>query len=321
MSEKKKYKLKKKSVIIASLIIFAVIGIINMIYLLFKKEETPLLLSSDFVDESENEYNNINGINGDRLVIDSLSGNSFFPAFQDVPKNTYDKDNFVVRNGYSFYKEGGEITSELGIDVSEFQGEIDWNAVKQAGIDFAVIRIGYRTYGTGEIVIDSRFGENLRNAEEAGIKTGVYFFSQAISKEEAVEEADTVIELISGYNITYPVVFDWELVGTDKARTDSTTVSDLADYCIAFSERVKSAGYIPMIYQNKNTAERSLDLTRLKNYDFWLAEYDYTPSYDYEFTMWQYYEKGVVPGIETTVDMNLSFVHYGETENISESEE
>lgn len=249
------------------------------------------------------------------LMQNSVYGEVFMPVFADVPACSLDMNSLVTRNGYAFYKENEDITSIAGIDVSEHQGDIDWNAVKNAGIEFAIIRIGYRTYGGGEITLDTTFEQNLRNADAAGIKTGVYFFSQAIDPEEAIEEADAVIDAIRPYNITYPVIFDWELIIGDSARTDAMTVDNLADACISFCERVKSAGYTPMIYQNKNTTMFKLDLPKLQDYDFWLAEYGDKPTYYYDYQMWQYSSTGKVPGINGEVDMNISFKDYSTAEN------
>lgn len=249
------------------------------------------------------------------LMQNSVYGEVFMPVFADVPACSLDMNSLVTRNGYAFYKENEEITSIAGIDVSEHQGDIDWNAVKNAGIEFAIIRVGYRTYGGGEITLDTTFEQNLRNADAAGIKTGVYFFSQAIDPEEAIEEADAVIDAIRPYNITYPVIFDWELIIGDSARTDAMTVDNLADACISFCERVKSAGYTPMIYQNKNTTMFKLDLPKLQDYDFWLAEYGDKPTYYYDYQMWQYSSTGKVPGINGEVDMNISFKDYSTAES------
>ena len=249
------------------------------------------------------------------LMQNSVYGEVFMPVFADVPACSLDMNSLVTRNGYAFYKENEDITSIAGIDVSEHQGDIDWNAVKNAGIEFAIIRIGYRTYGGGEITLDTTFEQNLRNADAAGIKTGVYFFSQAIDPEEAIEEADAVIDAIRPYNITYPVIFDWELIIGDSARTDAMTVDNLADACISFCERVKSAGYTPMIYQNKNTTMFKLDLPKLQDYDFWLAEYGDKPTYYYDYQMWQYSSTGKVPGINGEVDMNISFKDYSTAES------
>ena len=245
------------------------------------------------------------------LMHDSTYGEIFEPVYQDVPASTLDLNNLVMRNGYAYYSENGEVISTTGIDVSEYQGEIDWEQVKQAGIDFAFIRIGYRTYGDGIITYDSAFRRNIEGAQEAGIKVGAYFYSQATNADEAVEEADAVIDALAEYDITYPVVYDWELVYHDNARTDDVSVEALADCCVSFCERVKDSGYTPMIYQNTGTATHKLDLPRIKDYDFWLAEYGDQPSYYYDFKIWQYSNTGSIPGVEGEVDLNICFRPYG----------
>ncbi len=244
------------------------------------------------------------------LLSDDTYGEIYLPVYENVPAFSHNRDSIISRNGYTFYKENGEITSIPGIDISVHQGEIDWQQVKAAGIEFAMIRVGYRTYGGGEINFDESFADNLRDAEAAGIKTGVYFFSQAVTVDEAIEEADAVLDAIAPYNITYPVVYDWELIYDDDARTDNIPVDVLTDSCIAFCERVKGAGYTPMIYQNKRTTLFKLDLPRLQDYDFWLAEYNDDPTYYYDFDMWQYSCTGRIPGISGEVDLNISFKDY-----------
>ena len=244
------------------------------------------------------------------LMNDSTYGEIFVPVYADVPASTLNLDDLVMRNGYAYYQENGKVVSTTGIDVSEFQGDIDWEQVKQAEIDFAFIRIGYRTYGDGIVTFDSAFQRNIEGALAAGIKVGAYFFSQATTTEEAVEEADAVIDALAPYDITYPVVYDWELVYHDNARTDDVSVEALADCCVAFCERVKDSGYTPMVYQNTGTAMHKLDLPRVKDYDFWLAEYSSKPSYYYDFKIWQYSNTGHIPGVEGDVDLNICFRPY-----------
>ncbi len=246
------------------------------------------------------------------LMHDGSYGEVFVPVYADVPASTLDLNNLTMRNGYAYYTDNGEVTSENGIDVSEFQGEIDWEQVKQAGIEFAVIRVGYRTYGGGVVTYDEQFRNNIEGALAQGIKVGAYFYSQATTAEEAVDEADAVIDALAGYDITYPVVYDWELVSGDAARTDAVSVEALADCCVSFCERVKDSGYTPMVYQNKATAMRKLDLPRVKDYDFWLAEYGEKPSYYYDYKIWQYSDSGNIPGIEGKVDLNICFSPYGD---------
>ncbi len=249
------------------------------------------------------------------LLSDDTYGEIYLPVYESVPEFSKDRNSIVSRNGYIFYTENNSVSSIAGIDVSTHQGDIDWQQVKSAGIEFAMVRVGYRSYGGGEIKLDDSFAKNLSGASEAGIKTGVYFFSQAVSTDEAIEEADAILDAIKPFDITYPVVFDWEIIYDDKARTDNVPVETLTDSCIAFCERIKSAGYTPMIYQNKRTTLFKLDLPRLQDYDFWLAEYnDEGPSYYYDIDMWQYSCKGTVPGISGEVDLNISFKDYSKAD-------
>lgn len=274
---------------------------------IFGTEDDPQVRTRAVIDKEETFYQ----LDGKKILLsDSTYGEIFLPVYQDVPACSLDMESLITRNGYSFYKENGEITSIPGIDVSVHQGDIDWEQVKAAGVEFAMIRVGYRTYGGGEINFDQSFADNLAGADAAGIKTGVYFFSQAVSVDEAVAEADAIIDAIAPYNITYPVVYDWELIYDDTARTDDIPVDVLTDSCIAFCERVKSAGYTPMIYQNKRTTLFKLDLPRLQAYDFWLAEYSDEPTYYYDYEMWQYSCTGRIPGITGEVDLNISFKDY-----------
>ncbi len=270
-------------------------------------EEDPQVRKRAVIEKEETFYQ----LDGKKILYnDSALGQVYLPVFQDVPACSLNMDSLVTRNGYSFYRENGKVTSIAGIDISEYQGDIDWEKVKSAGIDFAIIRAAYRTYGNGEIKLDKKFEENVKKADEAGIKVGVYIFSQAVNVEEAIEEADYLLDAVEPYNITYPLVFDWEMIYGDDARTDSVSVETLADCCIAFCERVKSAGYVPMLYQNKNTSLMKLDLPRIKDYDFWLAEYNTQPTYYYDFDIWQYSSQAYIPGIKGSVDVNIAFKDY-----------
>ena len=270
-------------------------------------DDDPQVRTRAVIEKEETYYQLV----GKKILMhNDTYGEIYLPVFEDVPASEVDTNAVVTRNGYSFYKKGTEVTSLTGIDVSEHQGDIDWEKVRAAGIEFAMIRSGYRSYGKGEITFDTKYKENIEGAGKAGLKVGVYFFSQAVSTDEAAEEADAVLDAIEGYDISYPVVYDWEIIYDDSARTDDVSVEMLADNCIEFCERVKSAGYSPMIYQNKNTAMYKLDVQRLKDYDFWLAEYSDKPSYYYDYKMWQYSSKGTVPGVNTEVDLDLSFTDY-----------
>ncbi len=249
---------------------------------------------------------------GKKIIMhDNTLGETFIPVYSDVPASNLNPDEFIRNsNGFISYSGSAVQNTTTGIDISEHQGIVDWEQVKNAGIDFAMIRIGYRTYGSGLITIDNSYGANIEGALNAGLDVGVYFFSQATNTDEAIEEADALLDAIYGYDITYPVVFDWELIFDDHARTDEVGVEMLADCCVAFCERVKSAGYKPMIYQNASTATHKLDLPRVKDYDFWLAEYSTKPSFYYEYDIWQYSNSGTVPGVEGLCDLNICFKDY-----------
>lgn len=233
------------------------------------------------------------------------------PIIPSVPKHDYNWDNIkTTSNGLKYYTENGKKVSLEGVDVSSHQKDIDWVKVKAAGIDFAIIRVGFRGYGTGAIVLDEYFTKNIEGALSAGLDVGVYFFSQALNEEEAIEEANVVLEQIKNYNITYPVVYDAEDISGDTARTDGLLGAQITSNCIAFCEKVKEAGYTPMIYANKRWFLTRLDLTRLTDYDLWHAAYVDAPDTPYMYTMWQYSSTGTVDGISGPVDLNVSFVDY-----------
>lgn len=239
-------------------------------------------------------------------------GTREIPIREDVDRNLYDTACFAVsEEGRVTYEKHGK-QAMTGIDVSVYQGEIDWQKVKEAGIEFAMIRVGFRGYGSrGVIVEDTYFKQNMEGALEAGLQVGVYFFSQAINVWEAEEEASYVLDAIRNYDVTFPVVFDWEPIHSDTARTDGLSAEALTRCAGAFCDAVAQGGHTPMIYFNQNQGYLTYDLSKLKDYGFWLAEYNDAPGFYYHFDLWQYSSKGSVPGIQGDVDLNLSFVDYG----------
>lgn len=250
---------------------------------------------------------------GEKDVIkldDPTYGDTWLAALTDVPRHTLDYDKVETKNGYKHYYENGERLNTTGIDVSYHQGDIDWEAVRADGVDFAMIRLGYRGYESGRLNLDERFHEYAKGALDAGLEIGVYFYSQAINASEAEEEARFVLNELSDYKITYPVVFDWEIVGDDTARTNSVSSEELNECASVFCNTIARGGYIPMIYSVKRMALLKYDLSRLAGFDFWLAEYRDEPEFPYEFAMWQYASDGKVSGIEGEVDLNMSFVDY-----------
>lgn len=249
----------------------------------------------------------------DKLVLKSDGAFLYLPVDESIEENTYDYSRLEKEDEFFVYKDGeGEVISKKGIDVSKFQGEIDWKLVKEDGVEFAILRAGYRGYGNGKLVLDEMFMENLEGTKAQNIDIGVYFYSQATSKEEAMEEAEMVIEALRGYDVTYPVVLDTELPSGDGARTDGLTNEERTEYILAFCEIIEQAGYIPMVYSNVNWFILKTDYKALSKYDIWLANYDSQPYFPYDFQMWQYSEKGQVNGIEGDVDLNICFKDYSE---------
>ena len=226
---------------------------------------------------------------------------------ESVPPSPYDQAAFQ-RNGDRWaYVVDGEERSKVGIDVSESQQWIDWQAVAEDGIDFAMIRVGYRGATEGDLYTDEYFSYNLEAAQAAGIDCGVYFFSQAITVDEAIEEADYVLELLGDTKLAYPVAFDSEEFAVEgvTSRIAGLTRDEMTSVAEAFCNRVQQAGYDTMIYGN------AYDLARYNKGNWessgiWWAEYDEpVPSVTSEIRMWQYANSGQVAGIDTRVDMNL----------------
>lgn len=250
---------------------------------------------------------------GEKDVInldDPTYGDTWMAALTDVPRHEVDFDNVKLENGFKNYYIDGVKVNKTGVDVSYHQGDIDWEAVKADGVDFAMIRLGYRGYESGQINVDERFHEYAEGALDSGLDIGVYFYSQAVTVEEAVEEAEAVLREIEGYEIMYPVVFDWEIVGDESARTNDVSADVLNECAAAFCNRIAKGGHIPMVYSVKKMALTKFDMSRLAGFDFWLAEYRDIPEYPYYFTMWQYASDGRVNGIEGDVDLNMSLVDY-----------
>lgn len=194
-----------------------------------------------------------------------------------------------------------------GIDVSKWNKEIDWEKVRKSGVEFAIIRCGYRGSSTGSLVIDPYFEQNIKGALDAGINVGVYFFTQAVTDVEAVEEASMVLSLIEKYHITYPVFIDTEGAG-GNGRADNLDVDHRTLVCKAFCDTIESGGYNAGVYASKNWYNNRINVEELDEYYIWLAEYRKAPTYEGYFDMWQYTSKGQIDGISGNVDLNLSYI-------------
>ena len=195
-----------------------------------------------------------------------------------------------------------------GIDVSVFQGDINWEEVAADGIDFVILRIGYRGYGSKGIMgIDDNFYVNYDGAVKAGLKVGAYFYSQAVNAEEAREEAQFVLSALGDRVLEFPIVYDWEYVDNDVARTKDMTSAQITECAVNFCDEIEKSGRDVMIYFNREIGYFEYDLAKISDYAFWLAEYCEYPTFIYKFDMWQYTDSGSVNGIDTKVDINIYF--------------
>ena len=229
------------------------------------------------------------------------------PTLPPPEANPFDRLDFQYEGRYLKLRDGESIT---GIDVSSWQKVIDWEQVKASGVEFAMIRLGYRGYEQGVLSMDKYATANLDGAIAAGLDVGVYFFSQALTPQEAEEEAYYVVENLKPYQayITMPVVYDWEHVSDADARSADMRDPDiLTDCTLAFLQTVEAAGYRPMVYFNRTQSWKYLNLEELTDYEFWLAAYTQRMDFPYKIKMWQYTNKGSVPGIEGDCDINIYF--------------
>lgn len=197
----------------------------------------------------------------------------------------------------------------FGIDVSKWNKEIDWEKVKAAGVEFAIIRCGYRGSKTGALVEDPYFAKNIKGATDAGIRVGIYFFTQAVTPVEAVEEASMVLMLSRQHKISYPLFIDTEGAG-GNGRADGLDKETRTAVCKAFCETIENAGYTAGVYASKSWLENNLDTEQLSSYSTWLAQYSSQPTYEGEYDMWQYTSAGKIDGINTLVDYNVSYMDY-----------
>ena len=227
-----------------------------------------------------------------------------------ITKNTFDFTKLSTQAGLMKYTEDGKKVSFAGVDISKYQATVDFNKVKRGGIDFVMLRVGARGYENGQIIMDEYFANNIKAATEAGLDVGVYFYSQAITEDEAREEANVVLQNITGYTLRYPIAFDMETIENDTARTDALNRTEKTAITKAFLDTVEAAGYHSMIYGNKEWLLKKIDLAKLTGYDIWLAQNKEMPDYPYKFAMWQYSTSGEVDGIEGAADLNICFIDY-----------
>lgn len=264
---------------------------------------------ADSLTEGTSTVETLRPLYPEHIVVVSNGRFHFVPIRDDLKKHTLSAENLVqLENGELQYMQEGSVVSHKGIDVSRYQGDIDWEKVAASGVEYAFIRVGVRGYGEeGNIALDDKFEENAREAAAAGIKVGVYFFSQAITDEEALEEAEIVLEAVEGLDVTYPIVYDVEKTSAAHGRMNQLSVEDRTRMARIFIDRIREAGYTPMIYSNMEMWSVLIDMSAFEDVEKWFAYYKADLYFPYEYAVWQYSDKGSVEGIQGDVDLNISF--------------
>lgn len=221
----------------------------------------------------------------------------------------HDYDWTKLDNSSPYYHyEDDKYRSLVGIDISSHQEDVDFKKVKDSGVDFVYLRLGYRGYVNGKISIDKYFETNYKNAKEAGLQVGVYFFSQAIDEKEAMEEAFFTLENIVNKKIDLPIVYDLEEIDYDDSRIKDISGEQRSNNAMSFIQKVTENGYEGMIYTNLYWSTEFFDLHQILNYDIWFAQYNDLPDFIYPFKIWQYSDSGIVDGINYPVDLNIMFI-------------
>lgn len=272
-----------------------------------KKDE---LLShiKELMSEGKSAYYLLRDIFPNDVVVGDKNGYVFFPIDDELIRNDIKLENLIQNeetNEIVYVNDNNDTISKKGIDVSSHNGRIDWAKVKADGVEFAFIRVGYRGSTEGALSLDTTFKYNIENAISNGIDVGVYFYTQAINEEEAVKEAEYVLDAIEPYDISYPVVYDIEEY--EGGRADDLSQDQYTANTKAFLRTVENAGYEPMVYANLKGLFIMQDIYELKEYKKWFAYYIYPLYYPYELSIWQYSSTGRVDGIKGDVDLNIKF--------------
>lgn len=242
-------------------------------------------------------------ISNDKTLIDNKNIAQEEPI---ITNQYYDYTKFNMEDTFYTY-EDDKYTSSIGIDVSEHNLDVDFNKVKEMGIDFVFIRIGWRGYTEGGIYLDNKYYEFINNAKEADLKVGIYFFSQALNKEEALEEAKFVETTLGDTSLDLPIVYDFENISDDVARTDNLTKEEITDNALTFLKYFKEK-YDVMIYGNKYIFDTYYDMDKLSNYKIWFAQYHDEPETEYKFSIWQYSDSAKIDGITKETDLNIMMI-------------
>lgn len=277
-------------------VLLAVVLVLSLPYMF--RDEDPETAKAQYIRQTEPE---------EEVILEPTISETE-PENPTIPpdRNPYGRYDFQYnRHNYLLLQ---NVDSSPGVDVSAHQGDIDWAAVKKSGIEFAIIRLGYRGYGSGKLVEDEYAKKNLREAKAAGLKIGAYFFSQALDIQETDEEIQFILNMLADVNLDMPIVLDWEIPAED-ARTKNMDARTLTDIQLHFCGQMKKMGYQPMIYFNWHQSENLYYLSELEDYPFWLALYQDRMTYPWKVEMWQWTSSGKVPGIQGNVDINVFMPH------------
>ena len=277
-------------------VLLAVVLVLSLPYMF--RDEDPETAKAQYIRQTEPE---------EEVILEPTISETE-PENPTIPpdRNPYGRYDFQYnRHNYLLLQ---NVDSSPGVDVSAHQGDIDWAAVKKSGIEFAVIRLGYRGYGSGKLVEDEYAKKNLQAAKEAGLKIGAYFFSQALDIKETDEEIQFMLNMLADVDLDMPIVLDWEIPAED-ARTKNMDARTLTDIQLHFCGQMKKMGYQPMIYFNWHQSENLYYLSELEDYPFWLALYQDRMTYPWKVEMWQWTSSGKVPGIQGNVDINVFMPH------------
>lgn len=265
--------------------------------------------------QKEEEAQNDPATDGKHTLITNRDGSEEWVLISPyLTKNTLDFTKMEDKAGLKRYMENGRKTSYVGVDISKHTGKVYFPSLKAAGVDYVMIRLGSRGYSTGQITLDENFKENIEGAIEAQLDVGIYFYSQAISQDEAVQEANFVVQNLEPYRgkVKYPIAFNMGFVSNDKSRIEGLSREDKTAVSVSFLDAVRAAGYVPMVYRDKEWLIKEVDLTKLQDYDVWLSQEEEIPDYPYRYAMWQYNTDGVLNGIDGGADLNICFVNYSE---------
>ncbi len=254
--------------------------------------------------------NDMNDNEGKTQVTHADGSTEWVNINKAIKADKYLDTGFQKENGIMHYYENGKDISFAGADISKSNGTVDFNALKKSGISFVMIKLGSRGYDTGKVTLDSSFATNIQGAEAAGLDVGIYFYSQAVTDQEAMEEVNFVIQNLKGYTITYPVAIDMELVSNDTSRIEKLSAADKTKITATFMSGIQAAGYIPAVYGNKEWLLTKINLPSITTFKIWLSQPEDLPDYPYQFVMWQYSTNGKVNGISGDTDLDISMIDF-----------